>query len=1015
MRVRLLFSFYLLVCYILTIQGQHPYAWNLTIEDGLPSSEVYDLYQDTKGYIWIGTDKGLCKYNGNKFFYYQNKEELSEAVSGIQEDSMGRIWVQNFKDQIFYVENDSLHYFEIPSKITVKDFLVGTTGEIWVTDKRRDSLYCYKQDGRWKSWRVFAADTTLDNGRKGIVSIIEGANNIIYLTSSYGLFKCVDDKVHFITNKNFARSSANSRSILPVYLFKDNENSLFFLQSEKGNAYQISQLIGEDQVGIVWNSFRSDFYDARNHTLRVDNENTIWQLTLDAGLGPIFNSSATSKTDSTLLLFPNEGISDFVIDREGNYWISSLSRGVHIIPSLQIYQYTTQNSILEYDGVGKIEKKDDETIFIETGKEKIVSLNVKENVIEDEFKIPKGSCNQLYWSRGMLLVNGNIYQEIHIPSAIPSKKYEFKPLVIAMRNSFFYKKNNIVNLTSTGSAISSFSPNIGSQQLDENLFSYIKTQEVVNFDVIKYNKLLTKLSSFCGIPDAINNRILIARDDSLMCYPERSHPFAILDVEGNAIRGVYMERDQKKDIIWVCTINSGIYGLNKDLKIKYHFSIRDNLISNKIQKLKIDGEHLWLLSNQGIQRFTPKNKESRIYTVADGIPTHEIQDIAVVGDRVWLSTAKGLVSFDKKLPSQNLVSPSIYLKRIAIHDKDTALASHYHLNYKQNSLTIYLEGISYKSRGNFKYTYRMLGIDSSWISQPSTINVMRFPQLNPGNYLFQVKAINEDGIASNRTIDVQFVIDKPYWKIWWVQGLFGLSIVLVIVAIVLARFRNKQREEQQQNKMNLLQMQALQSQMNPHFIFNILTAVQNLWLQHKNELAMDLQSNFAKLLRKIFQYSSKKVISMDQIKDFLENYLNLEQIRFENQVQIDFKIEEDLLDGYFIPPLLIQPIIENSFKHGLFHKPTDKQLKISIQKEGAYVYCCVEDNGIGRPAKTDMENVKRSSGLKTTQKRLLILQQDVLKVPHPYNNLKITDLKTADGSSRGTRVEFWIPFITSDL
>ena len=109
-------------------------------------------------------------------------------------------------------------------------------------------------------------------------------------------------------------------------------------------------------------------------------------------------------------------------------------------------------------------------------------------------------------------------------------------------------------------------------------------------------------------------------------------------------------------------------------------------------------------------------------------------------------------------------------------------------------------------------------------------------------------------------------------------------------------------EEQQENAMNVLRMQALQSQMNPHFIFNVLTAVQNLWLQHKNELAMELQSSFAKLLRKIFQYSSKKVISMEQIKDFLDNYLNLEQIRFENEVQIDFQIEEELLDSHFIPP-----------------------------------------------------------------------------------------------------------------
>jgi LytS/YehU family sensor histidine kinase len=209
-----------------------------------------------------------------------------------------------------------------------------------------------------------------------------------------------------------------------------------------------------------------------------------------------------------------------------------------------------------------------------------------------------------------------------------------------------------------------------------------------------------------------------------------------------------------------------------------------------------------------------------------------------------------------------------------------------------------------------------------------------------------------------------------------------------------------------------LKMEALQSQMNPHFIFNVLTAVQNLWLQHKNELAMDLQSNFAKLLRKIFQYSSKRAISIEQVEEFLNNYLSLEQIRFENTVDIDFQIEEILLDEeHRIPPLLIQPIIENSFKHGLFHKQKDLKLSIHLKQEGAYLYCCVEDNGVGRKNNGNKTGPKRSSGLSTTKERLFILQESTIKKKHPHNNLRIIDLKNSEGVPLGTKVEIWIPFI----
>jgi ligand-binding sensor domain-containing protein len=999
-----LYTLILLGLNILTSQAQHPYAWDLTVEDGLPSLEVYDLYQDSKGYMWIGTDKGLCKYNGNQFFYYQNKEELGEALSGIQEDPEGRIWVRNFKDQIFYVEEDSLHYFELPQKITIKDFLVDTKGNIWIIDMRKDSLYCYEKNGTWKSWEVYDTETTFRG--HGLTSIIEGKEHSIYVTSQCGLFQYEEDSIHFITSTNLAQNIIDSTVLVPVSLFKDKENTLFLLQNTKGYTYQISQLIGK-QIGIVWNSFREDFYESENHALSVDEENTIWQLTLDSGLGPIFNSSAASKLDSNLLLFPNEGISDFVIDGEGNYWISSLSRGVHIIPSLKVQQYTAANSILKYDRVGLIEKKDNETLLINTEEGEVCFYNSNKNIIEQTIKISKDKYKQLSWDNGQLLVNGAMFQGVYMPLSNPSLKYKLELLKTNTRNSIIYKKKWLINLKSTGAGVFSLTKRIGSEKIPEELFFYRMVKKQKKNELEIFGKTLTSTSSFYGISDDANDRVLIARDDSLMCYPENTLPFPILDKEGNTIRGVYMERGGD-GVIWVCTVNSGLYALNRDLKVIHHFTTQDGLIKNKIKKIKVDGANLWLLSAQGIQRFTPQIKESHIYTKEDGLPTHEIKDIAIVNKELWLSTAKGLVSFDKNMSSKNEVVPLIYIKNISIHDKDTALSDSYDLNYEQNSITIQVEGLAYRSRGTFQYKYRMLGVDTVWRYQDAQINFMRFPQLQSGKYTFEVKTVNEDGVESTEVAKVVFCIDLPYWKTWW----FILIIVLLILAVILAVVGIQIRQVRLEGQNNSLKMEALQSQMNPHFIFNVLTAVQNLWLQQKNELAMDLQSNFAKLLRKIFQYSSKRAITIEQVEDFLRNYLNLEQIRFENAVEIDFEIGEELLEEeYRVPPLLIQPIIENSFKHGLFHKPTDRKLSIYLKQEGAYLYCCVQDNGVGRRGGESETEMGRSSGLSTTKERLTILQRSIIKTRHPYNNFKITDLKNSDGTPSGTKVELWIPFL----
>lgn len=990
----------------LLLHAQHPCYWDLTIENGLPSLEVYDLYEDSKGYMWIGTDKGLCKYNGRTFTYYKNKKELSEALSGIQEDPEGRIWVRNFKDQIFYIEDDSLHCFELPHEINIQDFLVDSKGSIWVIENKKDSLYNYSDKRGWKSWRTYYADSTLSAYREGPITILEGDNNVIYLTTRSGLFKCVDDQVHFVTNENLMRYKSGLIGIINTFLFKDKENNIFLLQYGGEHFYQINQLLN-DQIHVIGNSFREYFYKKNNHNLKFDEENTIWQLTADGGLGPIFNSKFPNKLDSTLLLFHKEGISDFLIDREGNYWVGSLSKGVHIIPNLSVQEHIIANSSLTYNRVGAIEKKDEKTLFVSTEKENLFSYDTEKNKIIGKNEISKGECTQLLWDQTNLLINGKIYQEAYKFLSESTQKYEFASFFRPFRSSFIYKKKWIVSVSEEGISVYTLSESIASKKMPDWLFPLFKQTKFGDPKIERYCKQPSLISSFYGIPDEANDRILIARDDSLICYPERGKPFPVLDEKGSAIRGIYMDRSPN-GIIWICTVNRGIYALNKEMKVINHFTVEDGLINNRIKKLKIDGENLCLLSAHGIQRFNYQTKESHIYTTKDGLPTHEIKDIAIVGDKVWLSTAKGLVSLDKNTPSKNEVAPLIYIKQVSIHDKDTLLSDVYNLSYEQNSITITIEGLAYRSRGAFKYKYRMLGIDTVWRYQDAEVDFIRFPQLESGKYTFEVKAVNEDGVESMVAAQVVFDIGLPYWRTWWFILIITFSLGLVVLFIIRIQLRQARLESQNSN----LKMEALQSQMNPHFIFNVLTAVQNLWLQHKNELAMDLQSNFAKLLRKIFQYSSKRAITIEQVEEFLNNYLNLEQIRFENKVDIDFQIEEVLIEEeYMIPPLLIQPIIENSFKHGLFHKQKDLKLKIHLKRQGAYLYCCVEDNGVGRNNKAGKKKIKRSSGLSTTKERLAILQESTIKAKHLHNNLKITDLKDSNGIPTGTKVELWIPFV----
>ncbi len=993
----------------LSLLAQHPYSWTLTTEDGLPSLEVYDLYEDSKGYIWIGTDKGLCKYNGVTFFYYKNKDQKGEALSGIHEDKQGRIWVRNFKKQVFYVENDSLHRLTEIDELEMVDlteFLVQKDGVINILDRLGGMLYRFEKIKKgWEVEKVNLLTLSQKDGYFLVYQIVLDEKNDLYVLTSKGIYQLEEDSLRFVTNQKLLKVPYKGKSIFTEGQLLNVGNHIYIIQQIKEN-YPVINTWSE-ATNMITTKFANLFHLKGKRTLYMRNtlDGNYWVLTSDGGALKLSSNPLDKQ-----VLFPKEGISDILMDREGNYWLSSLKKGIHIIakPSLELIP-ETQLSVLDLS-LGEMLKGKDDNLLIGTDQGRIISWNFLTKQLGHYYEIPKRKVVQLSWKNDILSIEGDGYQcYFNKEQSRPFKMHVDSP---QLKRVIMYKDTLRIIAIGKGGCCIYMEGNAGVQPIPNKYFAYIPT---TIFKHEKLQKLVYRKSvgnKICNwvIGDELHNRFIAAYTDTLMCYPEQGQQFPILDQAGKSIKGTFLEKGNN-NLIWICTVEEGIYAIDEDLQAVYHFTTKDGLINNMIKKLRVarDGT-LWLLGNEGVQSFHPETKESHLYTLQDGLPTHEIRDILLLDEKVWLSTAKGLVTFDQNMPSKNKVEPLIYIKGVAIHDKDTTVQEQYNLTYNQDNITIQVEGLAYRSRGAFQYKYRMLGIDTLWRYQNGQINFMRFPQLQSGAYQFEVKAVNEDGIESEKVASIVFNIAPPYWKTWWFFLLFILGVGLFIFSIIWNYWSRLKLENQNSN----LKMEALQSQMNPHFIFNVLTAVQNLWMQHKNELAMDLQSNFAKLLRKIFQYSSKRAITIEQVEEFLENYLNLEQIRFENKVDIDFRIEEILLeDDYYIPPLLIQPVIENSFKHGLFHKKTNRHLTIVLKEAFPYLYCCVEDNGVGRKLPLKRKKERRSSGLSTTRERLLILQQNIIKKPHPHHNLKITDLKNPDGSPKGTRVELWIPFITS--
>ena len=225
-------------------------------------------------------------------------------------------------------------------------------------------------------------------------------------------------------------------------------------------------------------------------------------------------------------------------------------------------------------------------------------------------------------------------------------------------------------------------------------------------------------------------------------------------------------------------------------------------------------------------------------------------------------------------------------------------------------------------------------------------------------------------------------------------------LIILIIGLLLWKWRVRQqfRKEEQKRRLRELELTAIRSQMNPHFLFNSLNSVQNLVQQNKGREAHLYLSDFAGLIRKVLNNSEKEEVSLAEELELIQQYLNLEKLRFDFDFEIDV---DDKIDAHNtqIPSMLMQPFVENAILHGLQNKRGEKHLKIDVMKKDAFVLITITDNGIGRKAANEIQQQKNGKGTKLMKERLEILQQ---KQGEKYA-LTTTDLE------EGTRVEIILP------
>ncbi len=346
-------------------------------------------------------------------------------------------------------------------------------------------------------------------------------------------------------------------------------------------------------------------------------------------------------------------------------------------------------------------------------------------------------------------------------------------------------------------------------------------------------------------------------------------------------------------------------------------------------------------------------------------------------------------------------------------------------NFTRNSATEYglpsniVRSVSKDSTrilaGQQSVRYRLLPVKKTWSNFSSDRKAV-FAPLSPGNYLLEIQSVNPLDQKHLSTLSYSFQIMPPFYLRWWF--ILCVLVILTAISIILLRLRFRQIRQQEhqkadvRNELNSIEMKALKAQMNPHFIFNAINAIQSFILSNNVDQALYYLSIFAKLVRKTLENATKDFIPLCEEMEYIHFYIELEKMRYEGQFSSEIDIDPQLpIETTLIPPMIIQPFVENAIKHGLLKLKDAGVLKIVIRKLSDSQYIVViEDNGIGRQKSAELKQedgrIHNSKGLELTNARIRLLNE--MSRTGKYHIASI-DLYHADGSSKGTRIEVTFP------
>lgn len=1029
------------------IAQQNDYVFrHLTTENGLINNLIFCLYQDSKGYIWMGTVDGLQRYDGNRFVNYlpdiHDPQALHNGkINSVFEDSKKRFWVGtdigapyllNRSTGKFY--NYGLHQTNGISIINgAGKFIEDGRGDIWVMNK----YGYYKLNNNTNQFEDVSAlakitkDVWAENFEK------DSSGNIWFATQA-GI-SCYDIYSKKITDKNNNPGHLKIFDIQPDYtafLISGNNfwigipNRTVLLKYDL-NRNTVAEYSLEN--ANLKNSFTVKF-DARTYNLTGASDKSVMVDLLAHGIAyynPLkdsFTEIPITNEDPYGLHGPitTEWSTTTLKDRDGNMWISGGDKGLNIFNPVK-RKFTFYGTNLgnhkedpPYAANGFIQDPGDGDIYVgyyyPTGG--IVRFS-KDLVAKKKYLYSKAGNNKALENQAWCLYrddDGSIWAPNQSGTILKLDTHNEKLSIL--KDTALFANIPVIQEDGKGDIwVGCWSG--GLKKIEH------QTQQVTTF-----------LSTAPGSKTIANSILSLYFDgDSIIWIGTNTEGFLQFDkrtntynrqylldetnpasISGNTIFNIKRYND---DTLLLAT-DMGVNIFDKKKRTFSNISTKNGLPGNVVETIELDDkQNLWAGCIGGFCKINMHTFSITRYGMADGITDNSFSNasLKLKDGRYLFSTEKGFIAFNPdaltNTPPANPVITGfkVFDKTLSI-DSLLDAASPVVLSYRDNNIIIEFASLQYNFSDELKYYYQIDGVDKDWVLADNTQSA-HYNQLQSGKYTFKVKCVNRDGLNSESTAQLTIIITPPFWKTWWFRLLVLLAVVLMIYWFVQQRIRKIKAKEKIKQQISELEIKALKAQMNPHFIFNAMNSIQEFTLMGEVDNANRYISKFSRLLRKVLHQSNQNSILLSDEIETLQLYLEIEKVRlgkdFSYNINTDNETETQVIS---IPSMLLQPFVENALHHGLAHKEGGKLLQLNFKMpDDDTLICEIIDNGIGRKKAKDMKDTlhpflkHESLGIKLVEERLQLFGNTGKR----QTTIRIEDMISQTGQPQGTKVTITIP------